>query len=70
MLDTTTQEWSVDGATDRLLTKPEVAVRLRRSRRTVDVWMRQGKLPYLKVGRTVLFRWGDVLEKLGHFRVN
>jgi hypothetical protein len=32
--------------------------------------MRQGKLPYLKIGKTVLFRWPDVLEKLGQFRVN
>jgi hypothetical protein len=32
--------------------------------------MRQGKLPYLKIGKTVLFRWADVLAKLQTFRVN
>jgi len=32
--------------------------------------MRKGKLPYLKIGKTVLFRWQDVLEKLNSFRVN
>ena len=59
-----------DRATDGLLTKPEVAIKLRRSRRTVEAWMREGKLPYLKIGKTVLFRWRDVLEKLNAFRVN
>jgi excisionase family DNA binding protein len=63
-------EQDADRATGGLLTKPEVAIKLRRSRRTVESWMRQGKLPYLKVGKTVLFRWPDVLEKLSQFRVN
>jgi excisionase family DNA binding protein len=63
-------EQDADPATSGLLTKPEVAVKLRRSRRTVEVWMREGKLPYLKIGKTVLFRWRDVLEKLNAFRVN
>jgi excisionase family DNA binding protein len=63
-------EQDADRATGGLLTKPEVAIKLRRSRRTVDLWMRQGKLPYLKIGKSVLFRWPDVLEKLNAFRVN
>lgn len=57
-------------ATDCLITKPEVATRIRRSKRTVDLWMRQGKLPYLKVGKSVLFNWRDVLESLSRYRVN
>jgi excisionase family DNA binding protein len=61
---------SLDRATESLLTKPEVAERLRRSKRTCDVWMRQGKLPYIKVGKSVLFHWPDVLAKLQTFRVN
>lgn len=60
----------IDRASDNLLTKRELAARLRRSTRTTDDWMRKGKLPYLKIGKTVLFRWGDVLEKLNSFRVN
>jgi hypothetical protein len=60
----------VDRASDGLLVKRELAIRLRRSPRTVDLWMRQGKLPYLKIGKTVLFRWPDVLEKLSAYRVN
>jgi excisionase family DNA binding protein len=61
---------SVERATDDLLVKREVAAKLKRSVRTVDSWMRQGKLPYIKLGKTVLFRWPDVLEKLNAFRVN
>jgi hypothetical protein len=61
---------TIERASDGLLLKRELAVRLRRSPRTVDLWMRQGKLPYLKIGKTVLFRWPDVLEKLSEYRVN
>ena len=61
---------TIDRASDDLLVKRELAKKIRRSPRTVDLWMRQGKLPYLKIGKTVLFRWPDVLEKLGQFRVN
>jgi hypothetical protein len=63
-------EQSLGPVSDRLHTKRELAVKLRRSPRTVDLWMRQGKLPYLKIGKTVLSRWSDVLEKLSAFRVN
>jgi len=63
-------EQTIDRASDYLLNKRELATRLRRSPRTIDLWMRQGKLTYLKIGKTVLFRWGDVLEKLNAFRVN
>jgi predicted DNA-binding transcriptional regulator AlpA len=57
-------------ATEDLLVKRQVAAKIQRSVRTIDAWMRQGKLPYLKIGKTVLFRWPDVLEKLQQFRVN
>jgi len=63
-------ERSVERATDDLLVKREVAAKLKRSVHTVDAWMRQGKLPYIKLGKTVLFRWPDVLEKLNAYRVN
>ena len=68
-----TQESADDNAnlaSDALLTKKELAPKLKRSVRTVDVWMRQGKLPYIKLNKTVLFRWADVLEKLSAYRVN
>jgi hypothetical protein len=37
--------------TDDLLVKREVAKKLKRSVRTIDAWMRQGRLPYIKLGR-------------------
>ena len=60
----------VESASDRLDTVKTLAPKLRRSTRTVQAWMRTGKLPYIKVGKTVLFRWTDVLEKLNQYRVN
>jgi predicted DNA-binding transcriptional regulator AlpA len=54
-----------------LIDKKETASRLRKSVRTVDAWMKAGRLPYLKIGhKTVLFSWPDVLEKLSQYRVN
>jgi excisionase family DNA binding protein len=53
-------------ATDELLEKPETAERLKISTRTLDQWMRSGQVPYLKIGKTVRFRWADVLADLQH----
>jgi excisionase family DNA binding protein len=49
---------------DELLEKPETARRLKKSQRTLDSWMREGRLPYFKVGKSVLFRWADVVDHL------
>ena len=57
-------------ASNELLTKSELAPKLKRSRRTLDAWMRQGKIPYFKLGKSVLFRWSDVVEQLAKYRVN
>lgn len=59
-----------NSATDGLLDKPELAVKLRISKRTVDAWMKKRRLPFIKVGKTVRFCWPDVLEKLSEYRVN
>lgn len=53
-----------------LLDKWRLAKELGVGKRTVDVWMRQGRIPFLKIGKTVRFRLPDVLEKLQSFRVN
>ena len=56
---------------DEILEKPETADRLKISTRTLDQWMRSGRVPFLKIGKTVRFRWGDVLAHLQHnCRVN
>jgi excisionase family DNA binding protein len=59
-----------DRASVGLLRKRELADKLAISKRTLDVWMQKGRIPFLKVGRSVRFRLSDVLEKLNSYRVN
>ena len=59
-----------DRARVGLLRKKELAQQLAISKRTLDVWMQKGRIPFLKVGRSVRFRLSDVLEKLNTYRVN
>lgn len=55
---------------EEYLTKKEVAKRLRKTVRTVEKWQRAGYLPYVKPGRSVLFKWADVEAHLQqNFRV-
>jgi excisionase family DNA binding protein len=61
---------TVEGASDGLLNKRQLALKLGISKRTVDAYMRQGKLCFVKIGKTVRFHWPDVLEKLNAYRVN
>lgn len=42
------------------INKPEVALRLNKTLRTVDNWMKRGILCHYKVGRSVLFRWSEI----------
>jgi len=49
---------------DELIDKREIAARLKISTRSVDEWQRSGKIPYLKIGKTVRYRWPDVLAHL------
>ena len=50
--------------TEPFINKEEVARRLGKTLRTVDNWMRRGLLPYYKIGRSVEFKWGEVLAHL------
>ena len=61
---------TVDGASDGLLDKRGLAVRLDISKRTVDAWMKQKRLPFIKIGKSVRFYWPDVLERLRKHQVN
>lgn len=56
---------------DAYLTKVEMAGRLRKTTRTIDDWMAKGILPYMKIGRSVLFDWEDCQHHLNeYFRVS
>lgn len=44
--------------------KPETARRLNCSLRTLDAWMRDGLVPFYKMGRKVAFRWSEVQAAL------
>jgi excisionase family DNA binding protein len=56
---------------DELSEKPEIANRLKISIRTLDEWMRDGRVPFLKIGKTVRFHWPEVLAHLNeNCRVN
>jgi len=65
------QELQLQRAIDGLLTKRGLAPKLQISTRTLDDWMRKGRIPFLKVGKSVRFRLADVLQKLSEqYRVN
>ena len=52
-----------------LITKAELAARLHKSPRCIELWMKRRYLPYIKVGRSVLFSWPDVLKALERFHM-
>jgi excisionase family DNA binding protein len=63
-------ENAITNPSDVMLTKAELAERLKLNIRTVENWQRRGILPFVKVGKIVLFHWPDVVEHLtGNFRV-
>jgi excisionase family DNA binding protein len=70
MPDETCIQAAINCASDGLLNKRGLAVKLNISKRTVDAWMKMRRLPFIKVGKTVRFWWPDVLEKLNGYRVN
>ena len=56
--------------TEGYITKEEVAKRLKKTVRTVENWQRRGFLPFIKAGRSVLFKWSDCEAHLQkNFRV-
>ena len=45
---------------EKAYTAQEVADMFKVSKNTVINWRRQGKLPYLKIGRVILFKESDI----------
>ena len=53
------------GGGDVMLTKRELAARLKTTLRTVENWQRARLLPYVKIGgKAVLFHWPEVVDFL------
>jgi hypothetical protein len=46
------------------LTKPEIAERLKKTPRTIEIYMAEGLLPYVKLRHSTLFHWPTVVESL------
>lgn len=50
--------------------KREVARRLKKTVRCLDNWMRDGRVVYYRVGRSVLFKWSEIEAHLAqNYRV-
>lgn len=62
---------SESSLSERLLSKAEIAAFFGVTPRTVDAWMRQRRICYFKIGRTVRFRFADVIAHMeARYRVN
>ena len=49
---------------DEMLTKREMAAKLKVTIRKIKNWQRDGFLPYIKISSVVVFHWPEVLEHL------
>jgi excisionase family DNA binding protein len=49
------------------LTKIQAADFLQISTRTLDKWMRQRRVPYIRIGKTIRFRRSDLENNVGRF---
>lgn len=59
------------GPGDEMLTKRELAGRLKITVRTIENWQRRGLLPFVKISKVVLFYWPDVVQHLkSNFQVS
>jgi len=49
---------------DEMLTKEELAARLKVAVRTLENWQHDGLIPFLKISNVILFYWPDVVKHL------
>ena len=49
---------------EQLMTKAELAKRLRRSTRTIEIWSNEGRIPKIKVAHAVYYSWPDVVSAM------
>jgi hypothetical protein len=60
-MNTTTEIKSANPAVpEGYLTKHDLALRFKKSVRTIENWQRRGILPFMKCERSVLFKWSEV----------
>jgi len=58
-------------STEGLITKAEVARRLKKTPRTIEYWQKKGIIPFVKINQSVLFNWPLVVKHLEtHYGVN
>ena len=57
-------EAPADGDQGHFLVKAQVAKRIQKTTRTVELWTKRGILPCLKIGRSVLYYWPVVENQL------
>lgn len=55
---------SQDTQTSELITKTELAKRLKVSTRTIDLWVNDGRISKIKISSSARFDWQDVLAEL------
>ena len=64
MSATTTTPASSSERPDEMLTKKELAAKLKVTTRTIENWQADGLLPYIKISSVVLFFWPEILNHL------
>ena len=52
------------GQVSELITKTELAKRLKVSTRTIDLWVNENRIPKIKINSSARFDWNDVLDAL------
>ncbi len=67
---TPTHPASTAAPPEEYITKEEVARRLKKTARTIENWQRQGYIPFVKTGHSVIYKWSDVEAHLqANFRI-
>jgi excisionase family DNA binding protein len=52
------------GREEEFITKDEMARRLKKTSRTIEIWQRRGYIPFVKIGKAVMYKWSDVVAHL------
>ena len=64
MVTMSTTQTNKAGQVSELITKTELAKRLKVSTRTIDLWVNENRIPKIKINSSARFDWDDVLDAL------